>query len=210
MRKSVLAISISVAIAVAGCDELQGLQSQPLTVQATLNGESPESLANTVKVLEKRLRESQRLIVSSLVTEFDGRIATFTFTNGSPRRGTIEYMLRTVGILRMVVAETGVIGFTEKDLVDASSSYSDGQHSVTIRLTEKSKIRLEKITSNAIGKTATLYWDNVPFLGAVIREPFGDLTFSVSSQDEAINMSRVLRSGPLTTSKITFNISENI
>jgi hypothetical protein len=182
---------------------LQGCTVEP-DVELALEVDSlePAVIAETGRVLAARFEEFRPTLLSSTASVIEGSTIRFTFRNGAPEPGVLEYLYATPGRVRaaLITDRFGSAWFTDKDIRQAAVVYSDSMRALRVRLTPEAGQRLLRLTSENLGQLVAMTLDGETLMEARINGTFGE-QFQIAGQqldpDLDVALAVILTTGAL-------------
>lgn len=181
---------------------LSGCNRQPSVVLALkVESTNPQTVAACRNILEKRFKEILPTLFSSVNSTIKGSTISFQFRNGAPGPADLDYLISTPG--RLVASLHNPTGhgntwFTDEDIEFASTSKSNGEMFITLKLTEKAGKYLKRVTSQHIGDRIDVTLDGKNILRAVIQDSMGRYSqFTAPDPDKAVDLATILLHGHL-------------
>lgn len=194
MRRGLFALIVLLVATLPGC-----IFEPPVTLRVAVASDEPHVVAEVRRVLTARFEEFPASMLASFESSVAGSQIQFTFKHGVPERSLLEQLCKR-GLLRAVLARGGVTWFTERDLVDAVSTYRDGKPGLAVELTPEAGERVRGFTRRHIGQQLKMSLDGQTLAQATITAAF-DRHFQVSfGEDDGVRLpiiATVLRSGSL-------------
>jgi len=193
---------ITLAVLLAGCEQFFGT-----TKIIHLDATAPMSDQDQ-KVVVQRLHEHTSTFSPTYnITNSPGKVTILA--KGTPDDSSIRYLLSHSGLFR-ARTEGGVVLFSQDDIVDARAGFDNHQRTALhLKLSKQAGARLAAISSANTGRFLTAEFDGAILTSAKIVEPIleGLLQLTINrSPEEALMISTILRSGPLSFSPTSIQI----
>lgn len=171
------------------------------TLSLKVHNASEIQVAQVTSVLERRFDSIKQGLLSFVKAKSRGNTIQLEFTNWSPSRAQIDYLISSTGLFNLIVpGEEKQPLISEVDIKNARTIPHSKQSEIAILLTQAAGQKLYARTSTLTGKVIALSW-NGKLLGKLqISEPLGRaFAIPVPANEDPILISAVLRGGRLPT-----------
>lgn len=177
----------------------QSVFAQEIAQAWEVHGTSPADTAKVASIIEARFKGIKPHFYNSVSSTLTNNIVTVRFSGWQPTSKQTDFLLHTVGKLRITLElrfRERELLLTENDIEDAGFLRNPPQ--LALRLNDAASKRITARAQNMTGQTIDVIWDGRLVNRLRIAEPLKkDISLTALSEDDAQLMSVVLRTGIL-------------